>query len=198
LLWVGWIGFNAGSALEANGTAALALLNTLIAPAAGVLTWMATERWRSGKPSMLGGASSAVAGLVAVTPAAGISGPLDALLLGCAPSLACYPFVAEAKDRLRWDVSLDVFGTHGVGGIVGSIGTGLAALPALGGFAAEGLAFWSQLGRHGAAVAVAIPWSARGSALAFALVKISLALRHNEEGERRGLDISDRGERAYG
>lgn len=109
-------GFNAGSALEANGTAALALLNTLIAPAAGVLTWMATERWGSGKPSMLGGASSAVAGLVAVTPAAGI-GPLGVLLLGCASSLACYPFVAKAKDRLRWDVSLDVFGTHGLGGM---------------------------------------------------------------------------------
>jgi Amt family ammonium transporter len=198
LLWVGWIGFNAGSALEANGVAALALLNTLVAPAAGALAWMGLERWRSGKPSMLGGASGAVAGLVAVTPAAGVSGPLGAILLGAAAAGICYAFVAKAKNRLRWDDSLDVFGIHGLGGIVGSLGTAVAALPALGGFGPAGMEFWPQLGRQGAAVMVAILWSAGGSALAFAVVKTLLPLRFGEDAEREGLDISDHGERAYG
>jgi Amt family ammonium transporter len=198
LLWVGWIGFNAGSALEANGVAALALFNTLVAPAAGVLAWMGAERWRSGKPSMLGGASGAVAGLVAVTPAAGVSGPLGAILLGGVSALVCYAFVARIKNRLRWDDSLDVFGIHGLGGIVGSLGTALAALPALGGFGPDGIAFWSQLGRQGAAVLVAVIWSGAGSALAFSIVKRLIPLRHPEDAEREGLDLSDHGERAYG
>lgn len=198
LLWVGWIGFNAGSALEANGVAALALFNTLVAPASGVLAWMAAERWRSGKPSMLGGASGAVAGLVAVTPAAGVSGPLGAILLGAASATACYAFVAKAKNRLRWDDSLDVFGIHGLGGIVGSLGTALAALPAFGGFGPDGMEFWPQFGRQAAAVLVAVLWSAGGSALAFWIVKSCLPLRHNEDAEREGLDLSDHGERAYG
>ena len=198
LLWVGWIGFNAGSALEANGVAALALFNTLVAPAAGVLAWMGAERWRSGKPSVLGGASGALAGLVAVTPAAGVSGPLGAILLGSASALACYIFVAWIKNRLRWDDSLDVFGIHGLGGIVGSLGTAIAALPALGGFGAENMEFLSQLGRQAAAVIVTILWSAAGSAMAFALVKRFIPLRHEEDAEREGLDISDHGERAYG
>ncbi len=139
LLWVGWFGFNAGSALEANGLAAVALVNTLVAPAAGLLTWMAAERLVSGKPSMLGGASGAVAGLVAVTPAAGSSGPIGAMMLGVAASLACYGFVGSLKNRLRLDDSLDVFGIHGLGGITGSIGTAIVALPALGGHAARWL-----------------------------------------------------------
>ena len=115
LLWVGWFGFNAGSALEANGLAAVAMVNTLVAPAAGLLTWMAAERLVSGKPSMLGGASGAVAGLVAVTPAAGASGPIGAMLLGLVASLVCYGFVGSLKNRLRLDDSLDVFGIHGLG-----------------------------------------------------------------------------------
>src|SRR6478672_8215778 len=138
LLWVGWIGFNAGSALEANGLAAVALINTLVAPAAGALTWMGAERLISGKPSMLGGASGAVAGLVAVTPAAGASGPIGAMLLGLAASIICYGFVGSLKNRLKLDDSLDVFGIHGLGGTTGSIGTAIVALPALGGHAAEG------------------------------------------------------------
>ena len=128
LLWVGWFGFNAGSALEANGTAAVAMLNTFAAPAAGVLAWMAAERIVSGKPSMLGGASGAVAGLVGITPAAGISGPVGAMILGAAASVACYAFVGSMKNRLRVDDSLDVFGIHGIGGIVGSVGTAVVAL----------------------------------------------------------------------
>ncbi len=198
LLWVGWIGFNAGSALEANGLAALALLNTLVAPAAGVLAWMGIERLRSGKPSMLGGASGAVAGLVAITPAAGVSGPLGAILLGVAASLACYGFVALVKNRLRWDDSLDVFGIHGLGGIVGSLGTAMVAAPALGGFGVEGYAVGAQLGKQAAAVGIAILWSAGGSAIAFGLVKLIMPLRPSEDAEREGLDLSDHGERAYG
>ncbi|MCW3796198.1 ammonium transporter [Sphingomonas sp. BN140010] len=197
LLWVGWFGFNAGSALEANGLAAVAMVNTFAAPAAGVLAWMGIERWRSGKPSLLGGASGAIAGLVAVTPAAGISGPLGAILLGVVASLACYGFIAKAKARLGLDDSLDVFGIHGLGGIIGSVGTALVALPALGGHAGADYALGPQLLRQLAAVGVAAGWSAIGSALCFGLVRALLPLRHDEEAEREGLDISDHGERAY-
>ena len=197
LLWVGWFGFNAGSALEANGIAALALLNTMVAPAAGILSWMGIEALRSGKPSMLGGASGAVAGLVAVTPAAGVSGPLGAIFLGAAASLACYGFVARVKNRLRWDDSLDVFGIHGLGGIVGSLGTAVVALPALGGQGTADLDLLAQLGCQAAAVAIAIAWSGIGSLICFAIVRAILPLRHEEDAEREGLDLSDHGERAY-
>ena len=197
LLWVGWFGFNAGSALEANGLAAVALVNTMVAPAAGVLGWMGAERIVSGKPSMLGGASGAVAGLVAVTPAAGVSGPVGAIMLGFAASLACYGFVGSLKNRLRLDDSLDVFGIHGLGGIAGSIGTAIVALPALGGHAADGYALGHQLVVQLTAVGVAIGWSAAGSALCFALVKAVMPLRHARDAEREGLDIADHGERAY-
>jgi Amt family ammonium transporter len=197
LLWVGWFGFNAGSALGANGLAAAAMINTFVAPAAGVLGWMALEQLISGKPSMLGGASGAVAGLVAVTPAAGISGPIGAILLGLAASLVCYGFVGTLKSRLRLDDSLDVFGIHGLGGITGSIGTALVALPALGGHGGDDYAFAAQLEAQLAAVAVAIVWSAAGSALCFGAVRLVMPLRHGRDAEREGLDISDHGERAY-
>lgn len=197
LLWVGWFGFNAGSALEANGLAAVAMVNTFAAPAAGVLAWMGAERVISGKPSMLGGASGAVAGLVAVTPAAGISGPVGAMVLGALASLACYGFVGSLKNRLRLDDSLDVFGIHGIGGIVGSIGTAFVALPALGGHGSEDYSLVWQLLRQLAAVGTAIAWSAVGSALCFAIVRKVVTLRHDGYGEREGLDISDHGERAY-
>ena len=197
LLWVGWFGFNAGSALEANGLAAVAMVNTLVAPAAGLLTWMGAERLVSGKPSMLGGASGAVAGLVAVTPAAGASGPIGAMLLGLAASLVCYGFVSSLKNRLRLDDSLDVFGIHGLGGITGSIGTAIVALPALGGHAAADYSLGWQLVRQVGAVGVAIAWSAAGSALCFGVVKLVMPLRHARDAEREGLDIADHGERAY-
>jgi len=197
LLWVGWFGFNAGSALEANGLAAVALINTLVAPAAGLLAWMAAERMVSGKPSMLGGASGAVAGLVAVTPAAGASGPVGAMLLGLAASLVCYTFVGSVKNRLRLDDSLDVFGIHGLGGITGSIGTALVALPALGGHGGADYALGHQLIAQLAAVCVAIAWSAAGSAICFAIVRTVVPLRHARDAEREGLDIADHGERAY-
>lgn len=197
LLWVGWFGFNAGSALEANGLAAIALVNTLVAPAAGLLAWMGLERVVSGKPSMLGGASGAVAGLVAVTPAAGASGPIGAMGLGLAASLVCYGFVGSLKNRLRLDDSLDVFGIHGLGGITGSIGTAVVALPALGGHGGSDYALRHQLIAQLAAVGVAIAWSAAGSALCFTLVKLVIPLRHPRDAEREGLDIADHGERAY-
>ena len=197
LLWVGWFGFNAGSALEANGLAAVAMMNTLVAPAAGVLAWMGAERLVSGKPSMLGGASGAVAGLVAVTPAAGVSGPIGAMLLGAAASLVCYGFVGSLKNRLRLDDSLDVFGIHGLGGITGSIGTAIVALPVLGGHGGADYGLAWQLVRQLAAVSVAVAWSAAGSAICFAIVKALLPLRHARDAEREGLDIADHGERAY-
>ena len=197
LLWVGWFGFNAGSALEANGLAAVALVNTLVGPAAGLLAWMAAERLVSGKPSMLGGASGAVAGLVAVTPAAGVSGPIGAMLLGGAASLVCYGFVGSLKNRLRLDDSLDVFGIHGLGGIVGSVGTAFVALPVLGGHGGGDYSLGWQLLRQAAAVGVAIAWSAAGSALCFAAVRAVMPLRHARDAEREGLDIADHGERAY-
>ena len=197
LLWVGWFGFNAGSALEANGLAAVAMMNTFAAPAAGLLAWMGAERLVSGKASMLGGASGAVAGLVAVTPAAGVSGPIGAMLLGSAASLVCYGFVGSLKNRLRLDDSLDVFGIHGLGGIVGSIGTAFVALPMLGGHAAADYSLGWQLVRQLGAVGVAIAWSAAGSAICFLAVKSVIPLRHARDAEREGLDIADHGERAY-
>jgi len=197
LLWVGWFGFNAGSALEANGLAAVAMVNTLAAPAAGLLTWMAAERLVSGKPSMLGGASGAVAGLVAVTPAAGAAGPIGSILLGLAASLVCYGFVGSLKNHLRLDDSLDVFGIHGLGGITGSIGTAIVALPALGGHGGADYSLGWQLVRQLSAVGIAIAWSAIGSALCFGIVKLAMPLRHARDAEREGLDIADHGERAY-
>jgi Amt family ammonium transporter len=197
LLWVGWFGFNAGSALEANGLAAVAMVNTFVAPAAGLLAWMGLERLISGRPSMLGGASGAVAGLVAVTPAAGISGPIGAMILGGLASLVCYGFVGALKNRLRLDDSLDVFGIHGLGGITGSIATAIVALPVLGGHGGPGYALGHQLTVQIAAVGIAIGWSAAGSALCFAIVRRLVPLRHGRDAEREGLDIADHGERAY-
>jgi Amt family ammonium transporter len=197
LLWAGWFGFNAGSNLEAGGGAAIAMINTFVAPAAGVLTWMLAERTVSGKPSLLGGASGAVAGLVAVTPAAGTSGVIGAAALGLAAALVCYWFVGSLKHRLKLDDSLDVFGIHGLGGIIGSLGTGIVSAPALGGFRPADYSIVSQTIVQAQAVGVAILWSAIGSAVLFALVKQVIGLRVGQDAEREGLDISDHGELAY-
>jgi Amt family ammonium transporter len=197
LLWVGWFGFNAGSALEASGTAAVAMINTFVAPAAGVLIWMLIERIVSGRPSLLGGASGGIAGLVAVTPAAGTCGPFGAILLAGASASVCYGFVASMKHRLRIDDTLDVFGIHGLGGIVGSLGTALVTSPHLWGYGGEGYSIADQLLIQLAAVAVAILWSAAGSALAFWIVRRTIGLRVERDQEREGLDLADHGERAY-
>ena len=197
LLWVGWFGFNAGSALEANGSAGLALINTFTATAAGVLFWMLTERAMGHKSSLLGACSGAIAGLVAVTPAAGNSGPFGAILLGAIAAVVCAWFVVSIKPKLNLDDSLDVFGIHGIGGIIGSIGTAVTMLPGLGGPGGDDYDLAGQLGIQVQSVAVAIIWAAVGSAIAFYAVKLITGLRVSEEVEREGLDLGEHGERAY-
>lgn len=197
LLWVGWFGFNAGSALEANGVATLALLNTFVATAAGVLFWMLAERALGHKSSLLGACSGAIAGLVAVTPAAGNSGPFGAILLGAVASAICAWFVVSIKPKLKLDDSLDAFGIHGIGGIVGSIGTAFTMLPVLGGPGAADYDLGGQLVIQVMAVGVAIAWAAAGAALAFFIAKLVTGLRVTEEVEREGLDLGEHGERAY-
>ena len=197
LLWVGWFGFNAGSALEANGSAGLAMINTFAATAGGVLFWMLTERALGHKGSLLGACSGASAGLVAITPAAGNAGPAGAILLGGVASIVCCYFVMKLKAKLGFDDSLDAFGIHGVGGIIGSIGVAIVNLPALGGQAGEDYSVGSQLGIQVMAVLVAIAWAAIGSAIAFYIAKAVTGLRVSEEVEREGLDLGEHGERAY-
>ena len=197
LLWVGWFGFNAGSALEANGSAALAMINTFVATAAGGLFWMLTERAMGHKGSALGFCSGVIAGLVAVTPAAGNSGPFGAILLGAIASVICYFFVAKVKPALGYDDALDAFGIHGVGGIVGAIGTGIVFSPALGGPGGDDFAMGAQLVTQVTAVAATIVISAVGTAIAMYIAKAITGLRVDEESEVNGLDISEHGERAY-
>ncbi|HEV7311581.1 ammonium transporter [Sphingopyxis sp.] len=197
LLWVGWFGFNAGSALEANGSAGLALINTFTATAAGVLFWMLTERVLGHKGSLLGACSGAIAGLVAVTPAAGNSGPFGAILLGAVAGIVCCWFVMKLKAKLGFDDSLDVFGIHGIGGLIGSILTAVTMLPALGGPAGDDYVLGSQLWIQVKSVGVAVLWSAVGSAIAFTIAKAVTGGRVSEEVEREGLDLGEHGERAY-
>ncbi|OAM78360.1 ammonium transporter [Devosia elaeis] len=198
LLWVGWFGFNAGSALAANGTAAQAFLNTVTAPAAAALAWALGEKLTRGHASALGAFSGAVAGLVAITPAAGFSGTFGAIVLGAVASLICLWAVVTLKPMLKYDDSLDVFGIHGVGGIVGAIGTAFVADPALGGFGAEGYALGGQLVTQILAVLVAIIWSALVTLVALLIVKALFGgLRVSDASESDGLDLSTHGERAY-
>ncbi|MBU7580565.1 MAG: ammonium transporter [Porphyrobacter sp.] len=197
LLWVGWFGFNAGSALEANGSAALAMINTFVATAAGGLFWMLTERAMGHKGSALGFCSGVIAGLVAVTPAAGNAGPFGAILLGAIASVICYFFVAKVKMKFGYDDSLDAFGIHGVGGIVGAIGTGIVYSPALGGPGGDDFAMGAQLVTQVTAVVATIVVSAIGTAIAMYIAKAVTGLRVDEESEVNGLDISEHGERAY-
>lgn len=205
LLWVGWYGFNAGSNLEANGYAALALINTTIATGAATLTWMASEWLGKGKPSMLGAASGAVAGLVAITPACGFVGPVGAIVIGLLVSPICYFFVAKVKYMLGYDDALDVFGVHAIGGIFGALATGVFVNPALGGagvidYVANGVAaydFGAQMTAQVTAVVTAIVVSAVVSFVALKIVDALIGLRVSEEKEREGLDTTEHGERAY-
>jgi len=198
LLWVGWFGFNAGSALAANGTAAQAFLNTVTAPAAAALAWALGEKITRGHASALGAFSGAVAGLVAITPAAGFSGTFGAIVLGAVAGLVCLWAVVTLKPMLKYDDSLDVFGIHGIGGIVGAIGTAFVADPALGGFGAEGYALGGQLVTQVLAVVVAIVWSALVTLVALLIVKALFGgLRVSDASESDGLDLSTHGERAY-
>jgi Amt family ammonium transporter len=206
LLWVGWFGFNAGSALEASGGAALAFVNTLMATAAAVLTWTLVEWVIKGKPSMLGGASGAVAGLVAVTPAAGFVGVGGALVIGLIGGALCFWGVTGLKKILKADDSLDVFGVHGVGGITGALLTGVFASPSLGGtgiydYVANAVSpdysivgqVWIQF----QAVATTLIWSAVVADVCYKVVDMLVGLRVTEDEEREGLDISSHGETAY-
>ena len=205
LLWVGWFGFNVGSNLEANGLSTLVFINTLLASAAATLAWAGAEWLVRGKPSMLGGASGSIAGLVAITPACGWAGPMGSIALGLVVGVVCFLAVTSLKSKLGYDDSLDAFGVHGIGGIVGALGTAVVASPALGGtgvwdYVANGVAeysmstqFISQLW----AVAICIVWSGTVSFIAFKFVDIMIGLRVSEESEREGLDISEHGETAY-
>lgn len=197
LLWVGWFGFNAGSALEADAFAGLAMINTFVATAAAALTWMVIEKLMGHKGSALGFCSGVIAGLVAVTPAAGNSGPFGAILLGIASSAVCYFFVAKVKAKMGYDDSLDAFGIHGVGGVVGAIGTGLVYQPFLGGPGDGSTAVGAQLWTQTFGVLVTIGWAAIGTLIAAMIVKVIIGLRVDEETEVEGLDISEHGERAY-
>ncbi len=207
LLWVGWFGFNAGSNLEANGLAALAFLNTFVATAAAALSWMIVEQLTHGRPSLLGAVTGAVAGLVAITPASGFASPMGSVVLGLVVSPICYIFVSKVKGALGYDDSLDVFGVHCIGGIVGAIGTGILADPSLGGqgwydytvFPAVPGAYdmggqvWTQC----KAVVVTLLWSGLVSAVLFYVIKLVFGIRPSAEDERQGLDQTSHGESAY-
>jgi Amt family ammonium transporter len=205
LLWVGWFGFNAGSALEAGGTAALAMINTFVATAAAALAWMLAEKIFKGKPSLLGGASGAVAGLVAVTPASGFAGPMGAIILGIVAGFVCMFFCSAVKNALGYDDSLDVFGVHCIGGIIGAIGTGFLAAPILGGtgvfdYTTGKVADYdmaAQVFTQIKAVVLTLVWSGVGAAVLLMVVKALVGLRPGTDQEREGLDLVDHGERAY-
>jgi Amt family ammonium transporter len=198
LLWVGWFGFNAGSNLEATGLAAQATLNTITAPAAAALAWAVAEKFTRGHASLLGAASGAVAGLVAITPAAGFAGSMGAIGLGAIAGVVCLWAVVTLKPMFKYDDALDVFGVHGVGGIVGALGTAIVAAPELGGYALDGYTMGGQFMTQLIAVIVAIAWSAVVTVLAMLVVKAMFGgVRVSESAESDGLDLSAHGERAY-
>jgi Amt family ammonium transporter len=197
LLWIGWFGFNAGSALGANGTAGLAMINTLVATAAGCIAWLVAEKAVGHKSSLLGGCSGVIAGLVAITPAAANAGPFGAILLGAIASVIAFWFVTSLKIKLGFDDTADVFGIHGVAGIVGSIGVAITYAPFIGGPGDADYSVGTQLGTQLLATGVAIAWAAIGSAIAFGVAKAVNGLRVTEEVEREGLDLGEHGERAY-
>ncbi|MDQ6434025.1 ammonium transporter [Mesorhizobium sp. LHD-90] len=198
ILWVGWFGFNAGSNLEANAGAALAMINTFTATAGAILAWVVIERLARGKASMLGAVSGMIAGLVAVTPAAGIVGPVGAIVLGAFASAVCYYFVAVVKIKAGYDDSLDVFGIHGIGGIIGAIGTGIFASSSLGGIGyADGVSMGGQVWTQILAVLVTIVWCGVVSAILYKIVDAVVGLRPAVEAERQGLDLTSHGEVAY-
>ena len=197
LLWVGWFGFNAGSALAANGDAGMAMLTTQIAAAASALAWMATEWLRFGKPSALGAATGAVAGLVAITPASGFVGPAGALLVGIAAGAACFWATFLLKRRFEVDDSLDVFSVHGIGGTVGALLTGIFA-GILGGTGySEGMNVLTQLGVQFLGVAATVIWCAIVSWFLLRILDMSLGLRVEEDQEAQGLDLTEHGETSY-
>ncbi len=198
LLWVGWFGFNVGSELAVDGVAGLVLVNTQVATAAAVLGWMFIEWMIKGKPSMLGAASGAVAGLVAITPACGFVGPMGAIILGVIAGVVCFWAVTGLKKIFGYDDSLDVFGVHGIGGIVGAILTGVLMSKDLGGVGyAEGVAMGGQVWTQFLAVLVTVVWSGVVSFILYKIIDMVIGLRVSEDKEREGLDITEHGETAY-
>jgi ammonium transporter, Amt family len=197
LLWVGWFGFNAGSNLEATSGATLAFVNTLLAPAAAVLAWCIGEAVTKGKASMLGAASGAVAGLVGITPACGSVGPMGAIVIGLACGFLCLWGVTGFKRMMGADDSLDVFGVHGIGGIVGALLTGVFTAPSLGGTGGDDFNIATQLWVQAEGVLITMVWSAVIAYLAYKIVDVVIGLRVSAEDEREGLDITSHGETAY-
>ncbi len=199
MLWVGWFGFNAGSELAADGTAGMAMAVTQIATAMAAVTWMLAEWITHGKPSALGIASGAVAGLVAITPASGSAGPMGALAIGAAAGLACFIFVAKIKPALGLDDSLDAFGVHGIGGITGAILTGVFCAPSLGGagFGVENGGIGAQVTVQLIGVVSTFIYTAVVTAIILFVLKVTIGLRVTEEQEVEGLDLSQHDERAY-
>ncbi|MEX1661118.1 ammonium transporter [uncultured Thioclava sp.] len=199
MLWVGWFGFNAGSNLEATANATLAMLNTFVATAAAVVSWSIVEGWVRGKASGLGAASGMVAGLVAITPACGTTGPVGAIFLGLLVSPICFFFVTAIKSKFKYDDSLDAFGVHGVGGIVGAIMTGILCAPSLGGtgFVVEAGTMGAQVFAQIKAVLLTIVWSGIGSLVIIYIVKAITGIRVSADDERQGLDLTAHGESAY-
>ncbi|MDZ4128134.1 MAG: ammonium transporter [Hydrogenophaga sp.] len=197
LLWVGWFGFNAGSNLEANGGAGLAFINTLLATAAAVLAWCVGEALTKGKASMLGAASGAVAGLVAITPACGSVGPMGGIIIGLISGFLCLWGVSGLKKMLGADDSLDVFGVHGVGGIVGALLTGVFSAGSLGGIKGDDYSIASQMVVQAEGVLITLVWSGVVAFICYKIVDMMVGLRVSEEAEREGLDITAHGETAY-
>ncbi len=197
MLWVGWFGFNAGSNLEANGGTTLAIMNTFTATAGAILAWVIIDMLFHGKASLLGAISGMVAGLVAITPAAGFAGPVGAIFLGAVGSIAAYFFVAVVKHRMGYDDSLDVFGIHGVAGIVGALGTAIVDRAAFGGIGYSSASMGGQLYTQFLAVVVTIVWCGIGSFIFYKVAGMIVGLRVSEEAEREGLDLAEHGERAY-
>jgi Amt family ammonium transporter len=207
LLWVGWFGFNAGSNLEANGYAALAMINTFLATAAAILSWALVETFSRGKASMLGAVSGAIAGLVVITPAAGFAGPMGAIVMGLVVSPVCYFFCSTVKNKFGYDDTADVFGIHGVGGIMGAILVGVFVNPALGGagivdystadFAAGYAGTATQVFAQLKGVVVTVLWCGIVSIILFKIVDMIVGLRVPVEAEREGLDLASHGEAAY-
>ena len=197
LLWVGWFGFNAGSNLEANGGTTLAFINTLFATSAAVLAWCVGEAMSKGKASMLGAASGAVAGLVAITPACGTVGPMGAIAIGLISGFLCLWGVTGLKKMLGADDSLDVFGVHGVGGIVGALLTGVFSAASLGGVKGGDYSIGSQMIVQAEGVLITMVWSSVVAFICFKIVDMVIGLRVSEEAEREGLDITSHGETAY-
>jgi len=208
LLWVGWFGFNAGSNLESNAVTSVAFINTFVATAAAAVSWAIVEQIQHKKPSMLGAATGAVAGLVAITPASGYAAPMTSIVMGLFVSPLCYVFVSFVKNKFKYDDTLDVFGVHCIGGIFGALATAIVAAPVLGGqgvidysaFPSKAMASYDIFGQliiQGEAVLITLLWSGIGSALIYFAIDKTIGFRSSEAEEQEGLDITQFGERAY-